>query len=459
MSSSGTPAEASASRASSFHWRATLSLALTQILFVAISVASQDFLVCFHATDLYSAPPRLNLDSWVEAPGADPPPQKRRRKKSLNFKTLGIGQLSWYWSPLDFPLRKKPLSSAAESVAIREEERFAPQHHKEWVFWVLIALPTLALLSKAPLQRALFREREVSLLGFGAFSLESIFEVLLPAFLWEPISTALALEFSLDKWSLYGIGLVAMGVVWNIRKGPLDLVVLWFLVGCACRCRNAWPWWTQTPYTAATMTMALAVGKTAEATGLVLSSGPQRKEETSAWSTSRRWCASRTSESRALACGLLVFTMSMIFYSAACTKVAQAGFLSWCDGNFLKILILRWANEPETAVERAQLLQKQFEHMEGLNPVQVFFLKATSWNLDEGALALLLQQTLPSWWPLPLRTVSGNWLRVFGMFLVLVWEFASVPLCWLHSTGRWYESVVVFIVCFGCTCCTGRWYC
>ena len=327
--------------------------------------------------------------------------------------------------------------------------------------------------------------------GLGAFSLGSIFEVLLPAYLWEPISTALALEFSLDKWVLYGIGLVAMGVVWNFprvfanirrlgrfpKKGDSQvveetapdetaqhhqknlvgpLVVLWFLVGCACRCRNAWPWSSQGPYCAATMTMALAVGKTAEAAGLVLSSGPQRQRETSARTTSGRWCASRTSESRALTCGLLVFTMSMIFYSAACTKVAQAGFFSWCDGNFLKILILRWANEPETAVERAQLLQKQFEHMEGLNPVQVFFLKATSWNLDEGALALLLQQTLvPSWWLLPLRTVSGNWLRVFGMFLVLVWEFASVPLCWLHSTGRWYESVVVFIVCFGCICCTG----
>lgn len=331
-----------------------------QLIGLAINLLLGTQLVCFRPFDLYSGAPSSPTYRPIVLPDDE----------DDEWVRLDLASRQWSW--YDVPVTTEFFDEWARTPLP------ATVYQNSVPFWALLGLPTVSLvLDLRGARSVLFREptalgsRVLRIQEFG-FSVGALWQI--------AVRLDRLLQGSGSRRALFASGLLLGALLWRRSKTAVMSALFVALVGLQSHSElESGPSRSMGPLCCAQALLVLVLARVVE------------------WRTKLD-----------IGVGLSCFMISMWYFSAGATKVGSAG-LSWCDGNYLKLLVARCEYLPT---------------LMGGPPT------------DLSALQQLLLG-IP------------NWMRIVGMAAVLALEL-SAPLLW-HPRTMWVYIMALVLFQVGST--------
>ena len=340
-------------------------IVVVQLAGVIANCLARRQLTSFSVFDLYSSAPAASTYRPFVV------------RKHDQWLVLDVGaQWSWVEQPVTVQLSDHP-----------DRNKPALVYTSSWLFWIFLSLPSAALLLDAGGTRAaLFEEPSrwykatlpVQLLLFSAgawsecvYCLDEIF------------------EFSPMRRNLLGAIGISLGfMACANKKGKLAMMlILVVLLNTLVYHTGSRP--SMFPVCCGQILLALAAGSLVrDYTGVDPSAG------------------------------LTVFVISMWYYTAAVTKIGTSG-LYWCDGNFLKLLVIRCQYLPSLLGSAPNVLPLTPNMIQRLTLAVPGFLRASGM-----ALVLVLEMSAPLLW---FSRYALGYAVVIGAFQIVSTIVIGVP--------------------------------
>jgi hypothetical protein len=333
-------------------------LLASQLVGQALNGLSSRELACFRPTNLYSDAPVALTYRRMVFQRQDP-----MFPKLFSVLTAGVSVRKWSWK--DVPINEH--LEKAEKLSELEEQQYIKNntYSKNPIYCLLLALPYVLLFCDVGGARA-------TLFSFSSWMW--LVDLCLVLALWFYVANSLAKHFHLSLVVVFVLGVMFGLATWFSMLGQTFTLLL--LVGLACTYDKSWYRNSFLPFFMASGVFAGLCGRIAALLG-----------------------------HPGLGGGMIIFAISMWLYSAGVTKIATSG-IRWCDGNYLKELIVR----------------NKYIHG-SLSPLQSLVLKLPNWLRILGmAMGLCLELAAPlMWWQL------SYYLACFLVFLVATTIIIGVP--------------------------------